>query len=137
MDDLSSKISSILSDPRAMEQIKGLGEMLGLSDDSASSMEKPQTQQKSPQHNSADNNTSENILSSFIGGDNNTMNMLTRLVPLMSNIKQDDDTTRLLNSLRPFLSYERQSKLDSALRLLRIMKLLPIIKDAGILDSII
>ena len=43
MDDLSSKISSILSDPQALEQIKGLGEMLGINNTSSTVIHKEES----------------------------------------------------------------------------------------------
>ena len=52
-----------------------------------------------------------------------------KLVPVLSNIKQDDDTTRLLHALRPFLSEERQQKLDEATKMLQLVKILPVIKQ--------
>lgn len=126
MDDLSSKISDILSDPQALEQIKGLGEMLGLSDTSNAQVHKPQ-----PAKNT------DNMLSTLSGGMSPDMlSMVTKIAPLMSNFNKDDDTTRLLLALRPFLSDERKKKLDEASKLLKMMKLLPIIKDAKLFDSL-
>lgn len=126
MDDLSSKISEILSDPRALQQIKGLGDMLGLSNTSNESVHKPQPSQ-----------TSDNMLSALSGGMSPDMlSMVTKIAPLMSNFNKEDDTTRLLFALRPFLSDERKKKLDEASKLLKMMKLLPLIKDAKLFDSL-
>lgn len=122
MDDLSNKISSILSDPQALEQIKGLGEMLGINNTS-----------NQPIHSKKEQDQSSD-LSSMLSPD--MMGMVTKLMPMMSSINKEDDTTRLLNALRPFLSQERQQKLDTASKLIKMMKLLPMIKDAQILDSL-
>ncbi len=127
MDDLSSKISGILSDPQAMEQIKGLGEMLGLSNNDA----------QLPLHKEEKKDKDENVIQGIFGDSSPDMlNAFSKLLPMMSSLKKEDDTTRLLSALRPFLSETRRKKLDEASKLIRIMKLLPMIKDVGILDSL-
>ncbi len=123
MDDLSSKINEILSDPQALQQIKGLGEMLGLSDSS-------DVKEKS-------SNKADTILP--LRSDNmshSTLSMITKLAPLVSDLNKEDDTTRLLFALRPFLSQERRKKLDEASKLIKLFRLLPLVKDIGILDSL-
>lgn len=125
MDDLSSKISELLSDPQALEQIKGLGEMLGINNTSKASVHKEESSK------------SDNVLSSLSGSLSPQMlSMMTKVAPLLSDMNKEDDTTRLLFALRPFLSDERKKKLDEASKILKIMKLLPLVKDVGILDSL-
>ncbi|MBQ2972333.1 MAG: hypothetical protein IJE16_07270 [Ruminococcus sp.] len=125
MDDLSSKISEILSDPQALEQIKGLGEILGMNNTSNTPIHKEES------------NKSDSVLSSLSSGFSPQMlSMMTKLAPLLSDMNKEDDTTRLLFALRPFLSDERKKKLDEASKILKIMKLLPLVKDVGILDSL-
>lgn len=122
MDDLSAKISQILSDPQALQQIKGLGEQLGF----PSTLNEPKKEeQKVIEQSPISNGFSPDMLS-----------MLSKLAPMMSNMNSEDDTTRLLKALRPFLSEERKRKLDEASKLIKMMKLLPLIKDFGILDSL-
>ncbi len=119
MDDLQSKIGEILSDPQALEQIKELGEMLSLN------------------NTSIPDNKNNNMMNQPVpSSSNDMMSMFSKIAPLMGNISKEDDTTRLLNALRPFLSLERQKKLESAQKLLKIMKLLPILKDSNIIDSL-
>ena len=55
-----------------------------------------------------------------------------KLMPLMSSLNRDDESTVLLNALRPFLSKQKCQRLDEASKILRIMRLLPAIKDMGI-----
>lgn len=127
MDDLSSKINEILSDPQAMQQIKGLTEMLGLSD--SSEKQKPIV---------TENKQSMDMLSglSALQQNNDMLSMMTRLVPLLSDMNKEDDTSRLLLALKPFLSEERKKKLAQAERIIKIMKLLPLLKDTPLLDSL-
>ena len=53
---------------------------------------------------------------------------------LMSAMKndQDDDRTRLLLSLKPHLSQERQQRVDQAVKLLKLITLLPLIRESGL-----
>ena len=127
MDDLSSKINEILSDPQTMQQIKGLTEMLGLSD--SSEKQKPIV---------TENKQSMDMLSglSALQQNNDMLSMMTRLVPLLSDMNKEDDTSRLLLALKPFLSEERKKKLAQAEKIIKIMKLLPLLKDTPLLDSL-
>lgn len=111
MEDLSEKINGILSSPEALEQIKGLSEMLGLSQVHNT----PKSEQALP---------------------DDTLSLVTKIAPFVKNINKEDDTIRLLKALRPFLSDERTKKIDSAEKILRILKCLPMLKDAGILESL-
>lgn len=108
MDDITGKISQLLSDPQAMEQIMSLTNLL------APGSEEPQKQQK------------ESVLPSL---PDDTMKTVMKIMPLLSNIRKDDDTTRLLKALRPFLCEERRKKLDEAEKILQLIKILPVIKQ--------
>lgn len=116
MSDLGSQISQILSNPEMMEQIKGLSGLLGQSAPEAPSS--PQTTQQTPLD--------------LLGGDG--MQIAMKLIPIMNSLKEDDDTTRLLRAIKPFLSPQRQEKIEEAIRLLRILKILPIIRNQGLLN---
>ncbi len=105
-----------MSDPEAMSQVQSLGKMLGLG--SGSNSEPPPTPVE---------NNNNNI-------PNEMMSKLTQIMPLFSRLRQEDDTTRLLSALRPFLSEEKRIKLDSAKRILQFMKLIPLLKESGLVD---
>lgn len=68
---------------------------------------------------------------SLLGGE--ALASVAKLAPLLSSLNSDDDTTRLLDSLRPFLGSAKQKKLDEAKKMLRLLKILPLIKSKGIL----
>ena len=125
MDDISSKLSEIMSDPRALEQIKGLGEMLGLTDSFNKNVHNTEQEQK------IDTNA---LSTSLLSPD--MLSALTKIMPLLSDMNKEDDVSRLLFALRPFLSIERRKKLEEAEKILKIMKILPLLKDMKILDSI-
>lgn len=114
MDDFSDQISKILSDPQAMEQIKSMAGMLG-------SENRPQSQPSQP----VQNNTPGNMMPPEV------LNAVSRVMPILSEYKKDDNATRLLAALRPFLSRERQQKLDEATKMLQMLRFLPMIKKLG------
>ena len=90
MDDLGSKINEILSDPKALEQIQELSSMLMSPDTSGTPIHKEE---------SVKNNDM-----SFLGALSSpqAMSLITKVAPLLSDIGKEDDTSRLLSSLRPF-----------------------------------
>ncbi len=60
---------------------------------------------------------------------------LTRLLPLLGSLNKDDDDTRLLQALRPYLHGEREQRLDEAVNLLRLSHLLPLLQAQGVLGG--
>ena len=58
---------------------------------------------------------------------------LTKLAPLMNRFSADDEVSRLFEALRPFLGEEKRRRLDQAARLMRLIKVIPLIKDSGLL----
>lgn len=116
MDNIQEAISKIMSDPEAISQVQSLGKMLGLGSGSNNEPPPPPVE-----------NNNNNI-------PNEMMSKLTQIMPLFSRLRQEDDTTRLLSALRPFLSEEKRIKLDSAKRILQFMKLIPLLKESGLVD---
>ena len=57
--------------------------------------------------------------------------MAAKLAPLLGQLNQEDDSTRLLQALRPMLSEARRAKIDEAVRILQLMRLLPMLKELG------
>ncbi len=125
MADMSEALQSILSDPSAMQQIKELGGMLGLGSDRQKEPEKQQDGISS-------------LLSSLGGSQNSSMpesdmlGMMMKLAPLLGSMNEENDSTRLLYALKPFLSEKRRQRIDKSVRLLGIMRILPLIKETGI-----
>lgn len=115
MDDLSEKLNGILNDPEAMRDIAALASQLGV--------EKPGV------HNEEQAPPPRSSLPA-----DDTAAQLMKLMPMLGSLRQEDDTTRLLDAMRPFLSEERRQKLDKAKRLIKVMKLMPLIKDLPLFD---
>ncbi len=105
-DELSRKLDRLLNSPDGMEQLKHAMQALGLSAESA---EAPSV---SGPTESADG----------------TLSGLLRLAPLLTSLEQDDRNTALLKALRPYLHDGREKRLDESLKLLQLLKLLPLLQ---------
>lgn len=125
MDDLGSKIAQILSDEKALEQIQELSSMFSLPDTPKSTVHKNEDKDEK--------NNDMSLMGSLASPQ--ALSIISKISPLLSDISKEDDTTRLLKSLRPFLSENRKQKLDEASKLLKMMKLFSQIKDMNLLDS--
>lgn len=56
------------------------------------------------------------------------LSSMMKLLPLLSTVQQETDSTRLLRALRPMLSAPKQKRLDEALRLMQLLRFLPLLK---------
>lgn len=119
MDDMSQKLMSMMNDPEIMSKIQGLSGLL-----SQGNHEEPPRPPKEETPAKADASPFPMEM----------MGTVMKLMPLMNSFREDDETTRLLKALRPFLSEERRKKLDEAIRLMRIMKLIPLLKGSDMFD---
>lgn len=54
----------------------------------------------------------------------------------VSAFNQEDRNTELLRALKPHFSQERAKKVDDAIKILQLIRLLPLVKDLGILPSL-
>lgn len=62
---------------------------------------------------------------------------LLKLMELFESMNKQGDDERLLLALKPLLREENRDKVDTALKLLKIMSLLPLIKDSGMLGRLL
>lgn len=141
MDDLNQQLQKILSDPQAMGQIQSLLGSLGTSQEASS----PAPAQPAPGPDLS------SLLGALGGGtpapaqnetalagvNPQTLSAMTRLMPLLSQANREDDATRLLRALRPLLGEARQKKVDEAVRILQMLRLLPLLKDSGVFSGLL
>ncbi len=106
MDDMSAKIEALLNQPDAMEKLSQAAQSLFGGNSSAP---KP----------------TENLPDIDIGA---IMNVMGKL-----NSMGEDNRARLLLALKPHLSEKRQARVDTAVKLLKVISLAPLLKDQGIL----
>lgn len=62
--------------------------------------------------------------------------LLLKLGLILQQSRADDKNTRLLQALRPFFSEGRQTRIDQALRMLRLLSMLPALQESGLLSSL-
>ncbi len=115
MEDLTQQINSILGDPQKLQQLQAMAGALGLGGE--------ETQAAAPPPPAP---------AAVPGMDLNSLQMMTRFAPVLSQLRQEDDSTRLLHALRPLLSEERRQKLDQAVKLLQMLRLLPLLRGSGL-----
>ncbi len=118
MEDLSQKINELLGDPSTLEKIKGLTGLLGQSD-----FTPQQPVKNAPQKESDSSNDFFNP--EIIG-------TVMKVAPLLQNMNKDDESTRLLKALKPFLSADKCKKIDEAIKMLGLLKILPLMKSVGL-----
>ena len=121
MEDLNEKLASILNDPKSMERVRQMAESL-LGDEPPK--ETPPQSDISP-------------LTSLLGGaDMPDPQTLGKIMSIMGklNSKTDDCRTALLTALKPNLSEERRKKVDTAIKILKFIEILPLLKESGILN---
>lgn len=125
MADFEEKLNAILSSPESMQQVAQLAQMLSAqnaaevpTDEEAQAPPPPPSQQSAPPGGGG----AIPDLSSLLGGLD--MNTIARFLPLLQemNRSSNDESTQLLYALKPFLKPERQSKVDSVLRLARLFR---------------
>ena len=63
------------------------------------------------------------------------LDAIFKLGELFSQMNKPDKNTQLLLALKPHLRPENQHKVDNALRMMKIMSLLPILKETGLLNG--
>lgn len=116
--DITSKITDLLNDPESM---KKFGEFAS---GFLNSSEKSENQSDNTFLNNSD-----------ISIDPSQMGSIIKIVTaLKKNSSAEDDNTRLLTALKPHLSKERGKKIDKVVSLMRIAKLLPVLKESGIMN---
>ena len=116
MGELGELLRPILDDPETMEKLSREAERLGLGD------MLPRQERGGDAANDAPD-------VSGAGGDIGAA--LGRLAPLLSGMSREDESTRLLRALRPFLGEKRGKRLDEAENILMIMRVLRLLRESG------
>lgn len=120
MDDLTQQLQKVLSDPQTMGQLQGLLSSLG-----------GQEEKPAPAPSGGPD------LSALAGLNPQALSLMARLGPLLSQANREDDATRLLRALRPLLGEARQKKVDEAIQILQMLRLLPLLKESGVFSGLL
>lgn len=118
MDNIADLLSSISSDD--LEKLKSVaaGIMGNNSESTNSSESSNQNAQASNQ-----NTNGANPFASMFGDD-----MTKTLMTVASQMNKEDDRTHFISALKPLLSDDRRKKADDAMKFLKLMEMLPLIK---------
>jgi hypothetical protein len=116
MDDLQSKMNELFSSPEGMEKIKNIVSMFGASGGGDS--EEPKKEKDTD------------------GGDNG-LNfdpaMLLKMTQAFGAMKKGDPKIDLLLALKKNLSEPRRKKVDEAIKIMRLVNMMPLLKESGFL----
>ncbi len=109
MDDLSSMLAGIMNSPEQMEKLKAMaGNLFGGAESPVPTPQQP-----------------SDISAGEIAG-------LMKMANLLKN-NTNDRRAGVLLALRPYLTEHRQKRVDDAVKILRLINILPAVKEAGIL----
>ena len=117
IEQLSSLLSPILSDPEALGSILETAEQLGLGGMLGGNSAPPPPPSQ-PRAEDLGGGISPDLLST-----------VGKLAPILASVGKEDDTSRLLLALKPFLSGKRERKLETAERMVSMMRVLSVLKD--------
>lgn len=157
MDDISGKINELFSNPESMEKIKALVGMLTAgqnAQNAAGGQPSPGGQNAAAQNNfssvgsePATENSGPAGNGSNGGGQNaagqNTPGgfgdlgfdpaILLKIQQAMSLMKKGDPRIDLLLALKPNLNTSRQKKVDEAIHIMRLLNIMPLLREQGFL----
>lgn len=134
MDDLAQQLTSIIESPDGMEMLKTLADsLLGGGSEGEKTAPEPKEQ---PPPEALQNSSPLNGLMGMLGGGGAPSMEIETIMKISNLLKSggDNDRARLLQALRPYLSDTRQQKVDKAVKLLKIIEILPLLKESGLVD---
>lgn len=130
MDDLNQALQDILGTEEGQEKLKELTQMLS----------------------SGDGGIDMSVLSGLLGGDSPSkedsnpgkeesedpgfdIGMILKAKKIMEGASGRDKNADLIRALKPLLRPERQKKADSAIKILKLISIWPMLKESGLLDD--
>ncbi len=87
-------------------------------------------------HSSTDENQCGSESNGGIFGDIDP-EMLFKMFSLFETLNSPSDNERFLLALRPMLREENRSKIDSAVKIMKLLTLLPVLKESGMLGKLL
>ncbi len=61
------------------------------------------------------------------------LSQLSSLVPVLQAFNKPDERLQFINALKPLLSQEKRQKADEAMKLVRLVSVLPLLRERGIM----
>ena len=126
MDDFEEKLNSILSSPEAMGQIMALADSLtGQTDPKPTDAAPPSVQPPVPSGGGGSGLPDLSGLASAFSGGSNPLAMLQTIGALFQEYnRSDDEKAALLHALQPFLRPERWAKVEKAIQITRLSRVI-------------
>ena len=112
MDDLASKLTELISSSGNLENLKGL---TGLFD-------------KKPAQDEQVSSREQNLPQTDM------MQKAMKIIPLLSSTSKEDDSTKFLLALKPLLSESRRKRIDESIKMLHMIRLIPLLKSQELLS---
>ncbi len=145
MDNLAAQISELLESPDGMDRIRDMASMLM----SPESKEPPPPAAPANSMPNIDMDSLRNIASMFMGqqsaapmtqsapadgGFSLSPSDIQTMMKVMGALRSggNDERSRLLLALRPHLSESRQARVDNAVKILRLVSILPLLSESGL-----
>ena len=123
MNDITDKLAAILDDPASMETIKAMaGNLLG-----GQGGEQAAAASRNAQNESKNDGLNEML--SAVSPEQ--MGSMLRVLKAF-NSTASDDRTKLLLALRPHLSPPRRERLDKAVKLMKLVTVMPALSESGL-----
>lgn len=119
MDNIADLLSSI--SPDDLEKLKSVASgIMGNNSEKSNSADSVNSAAQSSGNSSGNN---ANPFSSMFGED-----MTKTLMTVATQMNKEDDRTHFISALKPLLSDERRKKADDAMKFLKLMDMLPLVK---------
>ena len=106
MEDMESKLASILGNPQMMEKIQALAQSFG--------------EQESPEQPAEVQDSSVPVFSESSGFPELDLGMIQKITGLMGKSQIDSDQKSLLRALSPYINSQRITRLERAMRAARM-----------------
>lgn len=127
--DLNSILGSLSAED--MENLKKTAsEFLGNMSASTEREKQKNEGNKNPEKNGDNTQSILNGLGSLGMPD---LSQLSALVPVLQAVNGKDERVEFINALRPLLSDSRKKKADEAMKLVRLLSLIPLLQERGIM----
>ena len=129
MNDIVSQLSSFIESEEGMNTVKGLAESLMLGDSDISSLLSsivPDVSSSIPPPQKKEEKVDTSLPIS--------PDQLSSIMQIMRafNSSSDDSRTRLLLALKPHLSEKRRERVDKAIKIMKLLAIMPMITESGI-----
>lgn len=112
-DELSKKLDNLLNSPDGLDKIQNMMAALGISPEALNTAPPDPNPAPAPATPMPE------------------LDGLLKLMPLLSQMGRDDQNTTLLKALRPYLHGDRGKRLDDSVRMMQLLKFLPLLQKGG------